>query len=117
MVCMSPIPSTGHQDIVQIPEREKIIHPLSEVDSAFANNALPSTPRTPAIVESASKEQETISILTATPDKWPEPELKKITATVSFPRTKTYKPGESFVVTLAVIKEVNQLLLLRLAGG
>lgn len=80
--------------------------PFSEVDSP-----LPSATRPHATVEPVPRGQGSVNITTsvdtAIPEQWSEPDLKKITATVSFPRTKTYKLGETFVVTLAVIKGVN----------
>lgn len=107
----SPVKPTGHRDIVQIPNRAHAFPQFSEVDSSSANSVLPSAPQPSVTVESAPRGQGSVntitSVDTATPEPWSEPDLKKVTTTVSFPRTKTYKLGETFVVTLAVIKGVN----------
>jgi len=101
------VQSKDYQDIVKYPGRAHDFPPFFEVKIASSNSVLPSIPLPSSIVEPAPRGQETTSIFPTTPEQWSEPELKKITATISFPRTKTYKLGETFVVTLAVIKGVN----------
>jgi hypothetical protein len=94
---VSTVQSTDHRKMVKNQSME------------YDNLSLPIVvgSASPIVLNSTSESARVTSHDTETSEQWSEPELKKITATVSFPQTKTYKLGETFMVTLVVINGEN----------